>query len=146
MHIAPPSCCVTRSPFPTPHGSYTTSPHSSLGSMLCLHTLPEQAPLLGPQPIPAQLRATHTTTCHVARCLAPLTLPCWVAASEEMKRCHPVCALACAGEKQGCVMSHDIMPACQGRGRGHCMVVAVVWTSWLVCNEGRERGSERRET
>ena len=25
------------------------------------------------------------------------------------------------------------------------MAVAVVWTSWLVRNEGREKGSERRE-
>ena len=148
LHVAPPSRCVTRSPFPTPHRSYTTPLHSSSGSVLC-HTLPDQAPLLGPQPIPApipaQSRAARTTACHVARRLAPLTIPCWVAAPEEMKRCRPLCALACAGEKQGCVVSRDVVPACQGGGRGHCMVVAVVWTSWLVRNEGREWDSERRE-
>ena len=114
--------------------------------MLCLHTLPDRAPLLGPQPIPtpipAQSCAAHTTACQC--CTLPCTPhpPLLVAAPEEMKRHRPLCALACAGERKGCVMSHV---GVSGRWRGHCVAVEVVWTSWLVRNEGREMGSERGE-
>ena len=40
--------------------------------MLFPHTLPDRAPLLGPQPIPAQLRAARTTAC---QCCTPPRTP-----------------------------------------------------------------------
>ena len=128
-----------------PHGSHTTLSHSSLGSVPCPHTLPDPAPLLGPQPIPAPIPPSCAPLApppRVARHIAPLTLPCWVSVPETGRGAVFCAPWLAQGEKKAelCRCVRAKVGALRGGAGG---VDVARHASWLVRNGERCVGRER---